>query len=167
MKIAAADVAYDDAQERARGAIVAFDGWGAERALWEGTLDFEHLAPYAPGRFYERELPCWLSLLERARAAGFDPELLVVDGYASFSAERPALGEHLARATGKPVVGVAKTRYRGAEHTEVLRGTSKTPLFVTAVGVDVEAAARWVREAHGRHRIPTMLARADGLSRGR
>ena len=84
--------------------------------------------PYEPGSFYRRELPCWLATLERARDGGIEPDVLVVDGYADFGTAREALGVHLRRATGKPVIGVAKTPFRDARHLEVLRGRSSVPL---------------------------------------
>jgi deoxyribonuclease V len=46
-----------------------------------------------------------------------------------------------------------------------LRGDSSRPLYVTALGVDVETAAEDVRRMHGRFRLPTMLKRADRLCR--
>ena len=47
------------------------------------------------------------------------------------------------------------------------RGNSKSPLFVTARGVSASDAALHVKQMHGPHRIPTLLARVDGLARGR
>ncbi|MFL5421116.1 MAG: endonuclease V, partial [Myxococcales bacterium] len=65
------------------------------------------------------------------------------------------------------VVGVAKSAFRGGEALPILRGTSRHSLFVTAVGMDAREAAQHVRAMHGAHRIPTLLKRADRLSRGR
>jgi len=65
------------------------------------------------------------------------------------------------------VIGVAKTQFAGAEPVElVLRGRSRTPLYVTAAGVDVADAASHIRAMHGPHRIPTLLKRVDQLCRG-
>jgi deoxyribonuclease V len=158
-------VAYRDRERSAHGAAIAFDGWEATGAIWEGQLDFVSVAPYEPGAFYRRELPCWLALLESARAAGIDPDILIVDGYATFGAGRPALGAHLHDRSGKIVIGVAKTPFATAEHYEVLRGRSKRPLYVTSVGIDPRAAADLVRVMHGPDRIPTLLARVDALAR--
>lgn len=166
MRIFAADVAYDDAATRALGALVAFDDWSADHAFWEVTHAFTSIAPYEPGAFYKRELPCWLALLALASAAGHTPDLLVVDGYARFSPDRPALGTHLHAATGTPVIGVAKTRFATADHLEIRRGTSASPLYITAIGLPVTTAAAALQSAHGAHRIPTMLRRVDALARG-
>src|SRR6185436_14639613 len=121
MRILAADVDYPRVgPPSARAAAVVFDGWGAQKSMWEGVLSIDRVEPYEPGAFFKRELPCLLALVRLAHEAGIDPDVLVVDGYARFGPGRPALGEHLATATGKPVIGVAKTRFNGAEHREVL-----------------------------------------------
>jgi deoxyribonuclease V len=66
-----------------------------------------------------------------------------------------------------PIVGVAKTWYASAKLTvSVVRGENATrPLFVTAVGMDVESAARAVQGMHGSYRIPTLLRQVDQLCR--
>jgi deoxyribonuclease V len=96
-------------------------------------------------------------------------DLVVIGGYVWLEGEfMPGLGAHLYDALEGmiPVVGVAKTRFRGADAVcEVRRGTSGRPLFVTAVGVLVELAAEQVRSMHGDHRIPTLLTRVDRLCR--
>jgi deoxyribonuclease V len=121
-------------------------------------------APYVPGSFYLRELPALLAILDLAPT----PLVVVIDGYVTLAPGRAGLGEHLHRALGGRVivVGVAKTPFRGATHAAtVRRGHSKKPVFVTAVGMSVEAAASAVRAMHGPHRIPTWIARADRLAR--
>jgi deoxyribonuclease V len=50
---------------------------------------------------------------------------------------------------------------------EVLRGASKAPLYVSAVGIAADDAATAVRAMHGPHRIPTLLARVDAIARAR
>jgi len=87
-------------------------------------------------------------------------------------AERAGLGRHLAdalaaRGVNALVVGVAKTRFAGAEALEVCRGASASPLFVTAAGVASDVAANDVRRMHGDYRVPTLLRRVDTLARGR
>ncbi len=63
------------------------------------------------------------------------------------------------------MIGVAKTRFAGAEAVAILRGRSHQPLFVTAAGLDARRAAELVRGMHGPHRLPTLLKRADQLAR--
>jgi deoxyribonuclease V len=76
------------------------------------------------------------------------------------------LWDKLGRAT--PVIGVAKTRFAGAPpETELLRGESARPLFVTAAGMPLEQARSHIRAMAGAYRLPEMLRRVDGLSRQR
>ena len=48
---------------------------------------------------------------------------------------------------------------------EVFRGRSRSPLYVTAAGMDSSEAAGHIRSMHGKYRIPTLLKRVDRLSR--
>lgn len=62
---------------------------------------------------------------------------------------KPGLGAHLYQALDGQVavVGVAKTKLQGADRAcEVIRGASRRPLFVTAVGIPPELAAGYVRQ---------------------
>jgi deoxyribonuclease V len=98
------------------------------------------------------------------------PQIVVIDGYVWLGEQKPGLGAHLYDVLGQQVavVGVAKTLFTGAEPVElVLRGRSRTPLYVTAAGMDLAEAANHIRAMHGSHRIPTLLKRADQLSRGK
>jgi deoxyribonuclease V len=156
---AAVDVAYGDAG--ARAAAVWFEGWDATAASSEKVCLIDEVAPYEPGAFYKRELPCLLAVL-----AGVRPECVVIDGYVWLGPDRSGLGAHLHQALGVPIVGVAKTSFREAPAMSVLRGESKNPLFVTAVGMDTGAAAAAVARMHGPFRIPTLLRRVDQLARG-
>jgi deoxyribonuclease V len=161
---AALDVCYGD--RGAAAACVLFEQWtdAAEASACVALLD--EVAPYEPGAFYRRELPCLLAVLAKV---GAPLEAVVVDGYVWLSADgRPGLGARLfdALGGGTPVVGVAKTTFAGAAFAEpVLRGGSARPLQVTAAGVEAPAAARWIQEMHGAHRIPTLLKRVDRLCR--
>lgn len=162
--IAALDVHYAD--PTATAACVLFASWTDAAPASEHVVSIASVAPYEPGEFRKRELPCLLAALAALPAA---PELVVIDGYVWLAPGRPGLGAHLFDALGAktPVVGVAKTRFQGAAAIEVVRGTSAKPLFVTAAGVDPALAAAHVAAMHGPHRIPTLLARADALARGR
>lgn len=168
--IAALDVCYAEpgtpAVHAAAAACVVFERWtdSAERASRVALL--ERVAPYEPGAFYRRELPCLLAALA---AVGAEPEVVVIDGYVWLSADgRPGLGAHLYEALERraTIVGVAKTSFTGSAFAEhVLRGGSAKPLYVTAAGVDAPTAARWIREMNGPHRVPTLLKRADRMCR--
>lgn len=143
-----------------------------------GTLDWTDAAPalesvtrtagaapdYESGAFYRRELPYLVAALA---ALSVTPRLIVVDGYVWLAPDRAGLGAHLHAALGGTIaiVGVAKRRFEGAAAIPVVRGTSLDPLFVTAIGTDVVAAAASVGAMHGVHRMPTILKRVDRLAR--
>lgn len=170
--MAALDVGYTvrHGVESGRCAVVAFESWASRVPIREVTFDVRPVAPYVSGRLYERELPCLIAGLDALRRETVEIELttVVVDGNVRLDPQgRPGLGMHLYRELAEqlPVVGVAKTAFRGLDAVEVLRGKSSKPLFVTAAGMDERVAARKVAGMHGPHRIPTMLRRADQLSR--
>lgn len=161
MRLVATDVYYDDGSARARAAGLVFDDWEATSVVEERVVHVSPVAPYEPGRFYLRELPCLLSLL-----APLAPDLVIVDGFVDLGPGRPGLGRHLHEALGLPVVGVAKTSFHGAAPALVQRGGSARPLYVTAVGLGLDQAAEGVARMAGPNRIPILLQRVDHLSRG-
>lgn len=162
--IAAIDVAYGPSG--AAAAVVLFRAFADAAPVTSRVVHLADVAPYEPGAFYKRELPCVLAALA---AAGARVETVVIDGYVWLSADgRPGLGARLHEALGGGVVviGVAKTTFAGSAFAEsVIRGGSVKPLFVTAAGVDPATAAGWIRAMHGPHRIPTLLQRVDRLCR--
>jgi deoxyribonuclease V len=65
------------------------------------------------------------------------------------------------------VIGVTKSCFCGiGERYAVFRGSSRRPLYVTAVGMDLEKAKDCILRMHGNFRIPSILKLADRLSRG-
>lgn len=158
------DVAYDDARDTALAAGVAFRDWGDAVATAEHTVPVSGVHPYEPGAFYRRELHCLRALLDRAGPV----EVVIIDGYVDPTPGHAGLGRHLYDALRRAVivVGVAKRRFEGTAATAVLRGGSTAPLYVTAAGMSQDAAAARIAAMHGPHRIPTLLRRADRLSRG-
>jgi deoxyribonuclease V len=161
--IAAIDVFYNDSARTGSGAAVVFEQWDDAEPLAEFTATFRDVEPYVPGQFFERELPCLLDLLEKVR----EPlDVIIVDGFVCLG-DKPGLGMYLWESLERkvPVIGVAKNSFRYASPVEVLRGSSKWPLFVTAVGVDVSSAAESIHKSHGANRIPTLLKRVDRLTK--
>lgn len=167
--LVATDVDYRTAAtagESARAAAVFFSDWADAQPTSERVEVVEGVAPYQPGEFYQRELPCLLAVLD-----GHLPNLkaVVIDGYVTLDAAgRPGLGAHLFEALGGqiPVIGVAKTAFQGSPHAvQMQRGEARTPLYVTAAGIDVQDAAGCIRQMHGPHRLPTLLKRVDRLCR--
>ena len=165
--IAATDVQYF-AEGHAIAACVLFESWGDAAPTREWTVRIEDVAEYVPGQFYKRELPCLRALLSPVL-----PELtmIIVDGYVWLGDENhPGLGGHLYAALDRkiPVVGVAKTRFVGAAPvSEVLRGESASPLFVSVAGLDLAETTQNVQAMHGAHRLPTLLKRVDALCRAK
>ena len=157
------DVQYVD--PRAAVAAVAFTGWTAAAPFDEVLVALDNVAPYLAGSFYKRELPCLMAALDVVVQRHVRPDLLFVDGYVNLEPGHAGLGRRLYDIVGIPVVGVAKTRFHQAEAVEVLRGASTSPLFVTAVGIDVEEAAHGVELMQGPYRIPALLRRVDQLAR--
>jgi len=159
------DVSYSDNSACAAG--VTFRDWSDAKPLDENVVRIQNVEPYQPGQFYRRELPCLLAVLQTLRAI----DSAIIDGYVWLGGEsRPGLGAHLYEALNQKVavIGVAKTKFHSADRvSEVIRGSSKRPLFITAVGIQQAIAAEHVRSMHGDNRLPTLLARADFLSRHR
>ncbi|MGE5337027.1 MAG: endonuclease V [Gemmatimonadota bacterium] len=168
MTIAFLDVDYTGTG--ARAACVLAESWDDEVPSSTYVQDIEAVAPYESGSFYRRELPCLLAVLRRLPTL---PRAIVIDGYVWLAPERPGLGARLFEALGgsTPVVGIAKTLFAGVDTysgvVRVLRGASRSPLLVTAIGIDPEVAAQCVRDMAGRHRIPQMMKIVDRLARGR
>lgn len=128
------------------------------------TVWLDGVADYAPGRFFERELPALEALLAEVHPV----DVLIVDGYVDLDPTgRPGLGWHVRDAGLAPaVIGVAKTSFRAATHAElVLRGTSTKPLYVTATGMPLADAAHLVRTMAGSARLPDALRLVDRLAR--
>ncbi|MEO1330225.1 MAG: endonuclease V [Pseudomonadota bacterium] len=164
MPTIALDAAYAE-DGRAAAAAVSADSPAAPPPYAATLATLPLAAPYAPGAFYQRELPVLLAALERAPPA----DLLIVDGYAVLdSAGRPGLGARLSAALGGgvPVIGVAKSRFAGDDASiPALRGRSLRPLHVTVSGLDPEQAAEIVRRMAGDARMPLLLREADRAAR--
>jgi deoxyribonuclease V len=129
----------------------------------ERVVQVADVAPYRPGALAARELPAILAVL--ADADGL--RLLVVDGYVDLDPQgRPGLGAHAHAALGIPVIGVAKTPFRGAAHAiPVHRGGAVRPLHVTAAGLPPASAAELVADMSGPYRLPDALRRVDAVAR--
>ncbi|MDB5345505.1 MAG: endonuclease [Schlesneria sp.] len=162
--IACLDVYYS--QDKAHAAAVVFSDWADTSSLAEYEATVDELAPYQPGQFYLRELPPLLAVIAKIAES---VDTYVLDGYCHLSADSaPGLGEHLRASLHQPVIiiGVAKNRYQQTEHAaQLCRGQSVRPLFITAIGIDYDAAARLIGSMAGEFRMPTLIKAADALSR--
>lgn len=166
----ALDVQYADGS--ARIAAVLFTNWKNHTASRFWTHVFEGpVAEYVPGQFRERELPCLMQLLaKQTDLLRSSVDTVVIDGYVDLGEGHPGLGRYLHVAlrdvgVDVTVVGVAKNPFNGANAVKILRGDSKSPLYITSTG-DVHSAADAVKHMDGPYRIPTLLKLADSLARG-
>lgn len=151
--------------DSARAVCLTFDRWDQAGPLSRTAVELPVPAPYTPGRFFERELPCLLAVLE---AVGTTFDTLLIDGFVHLRPPRTGLGEHLAEALShRPsIIGVAKTPLRVADRfLPVLRGRGRRPLLVSAANCALSTAARRVASMHGPSRLPTLVALADRWSR--
>jgi deoxyribonuclease V len=161
--IAAFDVHYLE-DDFASAAAVLFSDYRDAEPFITYTQSLPRPTPYIPGQFYRRELPCILTLLEQIKDP---PDEIVVDAYVMLG-NKPGLGRILYNHLkgNVPVIGVAKSRFEGSSPSEVYRGSSKNPLYITSAGIDIQSASERIRMMHGPFRVPTLLKRVDLLSRG-
>lgn len=160
------DTHYSD--EYAKTVCLAFEHWQDQQYAHVYSEIRTDIAAYEPGAFYKRELPCILSLLHQIPHTA--PEAIIIDGFVFLDDDQqPGLGAHLYDHLDSktPVIGVAKTNYAtiGKLKRAVFRGKSKNPLYITAIGLDVDQAADSIASMHGEHRIPTFLKQLDQLTR--
>lgn len=164
--ILAVDVAYQEHKAVAAG--VLFNDWADCDPVRELSVEIDEVAGYEPGRFYKRELPCLLALLQRVDPL---PAYIIIDGYVYLGGDqKPGLGRHLYEALNHQsvVIGVAKRRFKGTPATaELRRGNSHRALYVTAAGIDQAEAKALVEKMCGPHRLPAMLKRVDRLCKER
>ena len=162
--IIAIDVDYRETH--AVAAALCFEHWNDPSPIAELTETILTVEDYVPGQFYKRELPCIQALLAKQP---YDLTTIIVDGYVYLGAEqKPGLGKYLwdTLDSSVPVIGVAKKPFHNTlAYTQVFRGQSKKPLFVTAVGVEQSIAKQQILSMHGPYRIPTLLKRVDALCR--
>lgn len=160
--ILAIDVHYKPSGAKSVG--LTFQDWQSEAPQQVLTSNISEVKPYVPGAFYQRELPCLMSIIEQTNLD--DIATIVIDGYVTLSNEnKPGLGAYLHQALEHKVkiIGVAKTNfYDHPDHTQsVFRGESQKPLFVTSAGIAPEIAALCIKIMAGPHRIPKMLSLVD------
>ena len=162
--ILAVDVSY--LRDAAVAAGVLFRNWSDEQPLQEFVKTCRAPDSYIPGQFYRRELPCLASLLENIPLV---PDFIVIDGFVHLGYKRtPGLGRHLRVLLEEKaiVIGVAKKPFKDTPQScELLRGSSRVPLYVTADGIGEDEAKNLIRSMHGRDRAPTLLRYVDRLSR--
>lgn len=163
--IAAIDIHYKETY--AKAVCVIFD-WTDDVPQQVYTAKIEDVAPYIPGEFYKRELPCILKVLEQVSHE--ELETIIVDGHVYVDNNgKYGLGGYLWEALDKktPIIGIAKKSFINTEKVSfpLVRGLSKNPLYISSIGISIEKTVKKVQSLHGKHRIPTILKLVDTISK--
>ncbi|SHL30560.1 endonuclease V [Flavobacterium chilense] len=165
-KILAFDTYYFDG--KAKTVCLEFLNWNESENYKVHTEIIENVEDYVPGEFYRRELPCILSLLNQIDLKTV--QVIIIDGFVYLDDDKKyGLGGHLYEKLNReiPIIGVAKTNFASIEKDKkaLVRGDSKKPLYVTAIGIDLEDAFEKVESMAGEFRIPTLLKEMDRLTK--
>ncbi len=158
------DVHYQN--NKAKCAAVLIEDWQSKEP-YKIYFDYTKCpSDYEAGAFYKRELPCLLYIIDKIET---NYTTLLIDGYVWLEdGYSKGLGAHLFEALDQkyPIIGVAKNKlYNDKCSTEIYRGNSKHPLFITSVGIKNTDAPRLIQQMYGNFRIPDMLKKADQISR--
>ncbi|EDP72845.1 Deoxyinosine 3'endonuclease (endonuclease V) [Flavobacteriales bacterium ALC-1] len=157
----AIDVHYKESYSKSVGVLF---NW-ADKAPHHIITDIiTNVAPYEPGQFYKRELPCILQLIRQVDLTTI--EVIIVDGHVFVDNNKTfGLGGHLWQALDEkiPIIGIAKRAFHNTEQvsTPVYRGESQNPLYVSSIGLPEETVLDNVKLLHGDYRIPTILKILD------
>ena len=161
--ILAIDVNYYD-DNSAKVAGVLFENWEDKEIKQIYISHITEVNEYISGKFYKRELPCILNILEQVTQK---LDYIVVDGYVYLNKEM-GLGAYLYEALNKKVniIGVAKSEFRDIGiDTHLYRGESKKPLYITSAGIELSIAKKLITSMYGKYRFPTLLKEVDRLCR--
>jgi len=164
--ILAFDTYYYDG--KAKTVCLEFTEWNQSENFKIHTEIIENIEEYIPGEFYKRELPCIISLLNKIDLNNI--EAIVVDGFVYLDDEKKhGLGGRLYEKLDSkiPIIGIAKTNFAAIEKHKraLLRGDSKKPLYITAIGIELDDAFEKVASMAGEFRFPTLLKELDRLTK--
>jgi deoxyribonuclease V len=153
---------------KAKTVCLEFEHWNETTNFKVHSEILENVAAYVSGEFYKRELPCILSLLNKFDLSSI--HTIVIDGFVYLDdAGKYGLGAHLFEKLNKkiPIIGVAKTNFATIHQLKksLFRGESKKPLFITAIGINLEEAFLNIQAMEGDFRIPTLLKELDRLTK--
>lgn len=151
---------------------LVFDQWNSKEPLYILESTVTEFSPYVPGKFWKRELPGILSIIQKINLLEFDTILL--DGFTglidSSGIRSSGLGEKLEANINMhsrlSIIGVAKTLFGKSDlcSSPVYRGQAKTPLWVSVTPgseVSLPTAANYVKSMHGDYKIPSILKQLD------
>lgn len=163
--ILAIDVHY---KEKYAKAVAILFHWEDEKPKEIITTIINEVAEYESGQFYKRELPCILKLLKKIDLSVID--IIIVDGHVFISNDRTfGLGGYLFKSLNEiiPIIGVAKKSLINTENVSfpLLRGESKTPLYISSVGIEIDYALKKINKMKGKYRIPVLLKELDRLTK--
>lgn len=161
MIIACFDVYYY--KDSAKASCIVFSRY--EEVTAEYTEEIEGIEDYVSGQFYKRELPCILKVLEKVKE---DIDIIIIDGFIWAGEDKRGLGGHLFESINNkpPIIGVAKSHLNeSTAYMEIFRGKSSNPLYISAIGMDLNYSAVLIKNLKGDFRIPYTLKRVDKLSR--
>jgi len=165
MSILAIDVYYRAENAKAVGVIFNWEDTKPAEVIIEYI---EGVGDYVPGEFYKRELPCIQRIFEVVNLNTIDA--IIIDGhmYVDNSGNFGLGGYALRLLKNKvPVIGVAKSSFFANKETvfEVLRGESKNPLYVSAIGMELNIATDLIKNMRGAYRIPDILKELDRITK--
>jgi deoxyribonuclease V len=109
--LACVDVDYRGDEGPAVASCVVYEDWDSSESHEERFAVIPRVAPYTPGQFYQRELPCILQVLDKVHTP---LDTILVDGHVWLDDEgTPGLGAHLYGALEEqiPVIGIAKNPF--------------------------------------------------------
>jgi deoxyribonuclease V len=164
--ILAIDVHYKETTAKTVGALL--QNWDDAVAQQYIIKYINEVEEYVPGAFYKRELPCILEIVKDLDLSSLS--YIIIDGFVVLDdSSKPGLGAYVYESIQSqvPVIGVAKTNFHQNEQhvIPVLRGESTKPLYVTAVGTDLQQAAEHIKNMHGEFRLPTVLKEMDRITK--
>jgi len=154
--------------QEAKTVCIGFKEWEEEAYTFTKSIISSVPDEYVSGQFYKREMPCILELLKEVPLQPED--IIVVDGHVFLDDEgKLGLGGHLYEQLGQTnaIVGVGKSNFASLNQLkrEVYRGQSKKPLYITAVGLDLDEVAHQVAQMHGDYRMPDLLRDLDQMTK--
>lgn len=163
--ILALDVHYREEETKAVGVLFHWKDSVPQDILIEYIDDVE---VYIPGQFYKRELPCLMKIIEKIDIHKL--EVIIVDGHIYVDNERNyGLGGKLYEILEKsiPIIGIAKTPFYNNKEmvTEIKRGKSDNPLYISVIGMDISKACQKIVDMHGGFRIPKILKTLDQITK--
>lgn len=124
----------------------------------------EEVEKYVPGQFYKRELPCIIEFLNDINL--YEIELIIIDGFIYLDDEnKKGLGTFLYESLNCkiPIIGVAKSKFHDNSKnvSEIFRGESKNPLYISSIGIDLLEASAFIQNMFGEFRLPHLIKLVD------